>query len=79
VAALLVRGMFDLARRRFSPAAAHRGRQSICSGKRDTHPDLCSGRGRAMSDVPQETISLAAEVEVLRLVVVEKVRRLPRD
>jgi hypothetical protein len=32
-----------------------------------------------MSDVPQETISLAAEVEVLRLVVVELVRRLPRE
>jgi len=32
-----------------------------------------------MSDVPQETISLAAEVEVLRLVVVESVRRLPRE
>jgi hypothetical protein len=31
-----------------------------------------------MSDVPQETISLAAEVEVLRLVV-ELVRRLPRE
>ena len=32
-----------------------------------------------MSDVPQETISLTAEVEVLRLVAVELVRRLPRD
>jgi len=32
-----------------------------------------------MSDVPQETISLAAEVEVLRLVVVELVRRLSRE
>jgi hypothetical protein len=32
-----------------------------------------------MSDVPQETISLAAEVEVLRLVVVELVRRLPSE
>ena len=32
-----------------------------------------------MSDVPQETISLTAEVEVLRLVAVELVRRLPRE
>jgi hypothetical protein len=32
-----------------------------------------------MSDVPQEAISLAGEVEVLRLVVVELVRRLPRE
>lgn len=32
-----------------------------------------------MSDVPHETVSLAAEVEVLRLVVVELVRRLPHE
>ena len=32
-----------------------------------------------MSDVPQEIVSLAAEVEVLRLVVVDLVRRLPRE
>ena len=32
-----------------------------------------------MSDMPPDTVSLAAEVEVLRLVVVELVRRLPRE
>ena len=32
-----------------------------------------------MSDMPPDTVSLAAEVEVLRLVVVELVRRLPRQ
>jgi hypothetical protein len=32
-----------------------------------------------MSEVPQETISLTAEVEVLRLVAVELVRRLPPE
>ena len=36
----------------------------------------CRGRNR---DMPRETVSLAAEVEVLRLVVVELVRRLPRE
>jgi len=32
-----------------------------------------------MSDVPQEAVSLAAEVEVLRLVVIELVCRLPSE
>jgi cell division FtsZ-interacting protein ZapD len=32
-----------------------------------------------MSDVPQQTASLAAEIDVLRMVVVELVRRLPQE
>lgn len=32
-----------------------------------------------MSDMPPDTVSLAAEVEVLRLVIVELVRRLPHE